>query len=452
MEALPHLTRKAIARLKGEMVIALFRTFVARGVAALGSLLLVVVLGRLYGPEGVGAFALAQSVILGAATLARFGMNDALMRFVGQHPLSRHALTYLAWASKKTGWLCLAAALVIFFGRHMFERLFGSQALSEVLIGIAIATPAFTFSFLLSGFMKGIRKPATACLLGNGSISLVAAAAVLVFYWLEPAAGVAAIGWAYAVAAWLVVLQGVWQLVAWKRKQSWEHGELVPRQAFNRSSQAFFVGSLATFMQTVVSIWIAGFLLSSSDLGLFKSAQQTAVLISFILMVINAIFPPRFAKLNYDGNYRGLARLARQSALLGTLLASPLLFLCLAVPQWLLGLIGEEFIQAAPLLRILAIAQLVNVATGSVGFLLTMTGHEALMRNIALSANAISLGLFVILIPLFDELGAALALASALVLQNFIALLFVWRRLGIWMMPLPNLFRLAGVPTRHTAA
>lgn len=445
---------KAMARLKGEMALALFRTFVARGIAALGSLLLVVVLGRLYGPEGVGAFALAQSVILGAALLARYGMDNALMRFVGQNARSRHTLTYLSWGLRKAGGLSIVAAVVIFLGRHTFEWLFGSQALSEVLIGIAIATPAFTLAFLLAGFMKGIGRPATACLLENGSISLAAAGVLLALHWAIPAVGVIAIGWAFAVAAWLVVLQGAWQLLAWQRgrEQPWEDAECVSRQVFNRSSRAFFVLNLAEFLQTVVSIWIAGFLLTSSELGLFKSAQQMALLIMFILMVINAIFPPRFARLYHEGNHQGLARLARQGALLGTLLASPLLLVCLVVPQWVLGWMGDEFVQAAPLLRIIAVAQLVNVATGSVGFLLNMTGHEALMRNIALSANAIGIGLFMILIPLFDELGAALALASVLVLQNVIALLFVWRRLGIWMMPLPNLFRLAGIPTTHSPA
>jgi O-antigen/teichoic acid export membrane protein len=449
VEPLSHWKRKFVYRIKGEMALALIRTFIARGIAALGSLLFIVVLGRLYGPEGVGAFALAQSIILGAATLARYGMDNALLRFVGENPTSKHTLTYLAWAGKKTVWLSLVAALVILFGRELLELVFRLNGLSDVLVGIAIATPAFTLSFILSGFMKGVRKPATACMLENGSISLLAGTVVLALYWLAPSVGIASVGWAYAIAAWIIVSQGFFQLVTWKRKQDFKIVEPISRQDFSKSSQAFFVTSLATFMQAVVSIWIAGIYLDSNSLGMFKAAQQTALLINFILIVINAIFPPRFAKLYRDRDYRALSRLARQGALLGTILAMPLLFICLVAPQWMLGWAGEEFEQAAILLRIIAVAQLVNVTTGSVGFLLNMTGYENLMRNIALVTNLTGVFLFVLLIPIFNELGAALALASVLIMQNIIALLFVWRRLGIWMMPMPNLFRIAGVTTKH---
>ncbi len=72
-------------RLKGELVLPLARTFIARVIVALGGLLLLVVLGRLYGPSGVGVFALAQSVYLGAGILARYGMNNSPVCRSGSH-------------------------------------------------------------------------------------------------------------------------------------------------------------------------------------------------------------------------------------------------------------------------------------------------------------------------------------------------------------------------------
>ncbi|WP_431023360.1 lipopolysaccharide biosynthesis protein [Halomonas sp. H5] len=429
------------------MALALGRTFIARGIAALGALLLVLVLGRIYGPVGVGVFALAQSIILGAGTLARYGMDNALMRYVGQEPGAPHVLTYLRWACRKALALSVLAAGIIFLVRGFMERIFQADGLAEILVGIAVATPAFTLGFLLSGFFKGGRRPATACLLENGSVALVAAVLVWGWHLLKPDAGLPIIGWAYAVAAWLVVLQGAWQLRRWRQRQGLNQAISPPatRQQFDDSSRAFFVMSLATFMQSVLGIMIAGWLLNSAELGLFKTAQQTAVLIGFILIVLNAIIPPRFASLYHEGKVQAMGRLARQGAVLGACLAAPLLLACLFFPGWVLGFFGNEFQAAVPLLRMIALAQLVNVATGSVGFLLNMTGHEALMRNIALTCNALGLGLFFVLIPLFGVMGAALALAFVLVVQNLVALFFVWRRLGIWTLPLPNVLSLLGV-------
>ena len=69
---------KLLQRLKGDLASALIRTFIAKGIAAVGGVLLFVVLGRLYGAEGVGVFALAQSIYLGAGILARYGMDNAM--------------------------------------------------------------------------------------------------------------------------------------------------------------------------------------------------------------------------------------------------------------------------------------------------------------------------------------------------------------------------------------
>jgi len=444
------LAMRLLARVKGEMALALARTFIARAIAAVGSLFLVIALGRIYGPEGVGVYALAQSIILGISLLSRFGMDNALMRYVGQNPQSPHTVTYLKWALRKALFLSFVVSAIVFISRGVLDEVFGAEGLSGVLIGITLAAPAFTSGFLLSGFFKGVRKPATACLLENGSVALVAAAILCAWNWIFGQPEVAFIGWSYALAAWIVLLQGGIQLWAWYRNQTFceacsDDNSVIERSQFNLSSQAFFVMSLAGFMQAVLGVMVAGWLLTSADLGLFKTSQQTAVLIGFILIVLNAVIPPRFASLYHQGNVKALGRLARRGAILGTVLASPLLLVCLLVPEWVLFLFGKEFEEAAPLLRVIALAQLVNVSTGSIGFLLNMTGHEALMRNIALICNAIGLLLFFLLIPLFGPLGAALALAFVLVFQNVVALFFVWKKLGIWTLPMPNVLHFFGV-------
>ena len=202
---------------------------------------------------------------------------------------------------------------------------------------------------------------------------------------------------------------------------------------------------LAVFMQSALSIMIAGKFLGSEELGLFKSAQQIAISVGFVLMVINAIFPPRFAALYHQGKMESLGRLARNGALLGVVLAAPFLLICLLLPEWVLSLLGEGFEPAALLLQIIVLAQLINVATGSVGFLLTMTGNERYMRNIALICSSLGLLGFFMLTPRFGALGAALALAFVMVAQNLTAMCFVWLKLGIWTLPGPNWLAMLGI-------
>ncbi len=445
-------------RIKSQLGKDLLRTFCVRLVAATGALAFALIIGRLFGPSGVGVYALAYGILLGIGVLCRLGMDNALMRFVGSDIDSPFAKTYLLWAVKWCLSLSCCASLLLYLFRFYLEEVFSAPGLSSVLVGISIAAPAYTLSFALSGFFKGVRKPATASLMENGLISLLACSILLMFKWLYPSPDLAILGYSYSIAAWFVAIHGVFKIIFWFRNST--NNSLVERGGslslrkdpapvsyarFMTTSRAFFVTGLAGFMQSVLGVMIAGLLLTNAELGLFKSAQQLAVLIGFILVVIDAIFPPRFAHLYHQGELQALERLAKQGALLGLIFASPLLILCLSVPGWMLGWYGEEFKDGANLLRIITIANLVNVATGSVSFLLNMTGHERLMRNIALSCNALGLIAFFVLPQVLGALGAALALSFIFVVQNLTAMFFVWRRLGIWTLPSPNFLRWLGI-------
>lgn len=430
-------------RLRSELFLALLRTLVTRGITAMGQLALVVLLGRLYGAEGVGVFALAQGILLGAATLGRFGMNDAMMRYVGWHHQSPDSLRYLKWAVRRALWISLLAGSGIMLSRHAMEQIFVAEGLASMLVGIALAVPGFTLGFILSGFFKGIRRPATASLMENGALSLLAGFGVLALHWLGGEVPLAAIGWSFAVASWVLVAWGSWQVWRWhgavmqkiSQNNALDSAADATPKRFYVSSQSYFIMSLAELMQSVFSIMIAGWLLSSAELGMFKAAQQSGMLIAFILIVINAVLPPRFAELYLKGHMQELARLAQLGAWLGLLASAPLMLLCMVKPFWVLGLFGHEFEGAANILRLIAMAQMANVVIGSVGPLLNMTGNEILMRNVALLSNVTGLGFFCVLIPLLGVMGAAIALALTIMMQKLVELYFVRQRLGMTTLP-----------------
>ena len=437
----------------GEAGSALMRTFFARGVAALGALGLVIIIGNLYGANGVGVFALAQSILLGAAIFSRQGMDGALIRFIGRDSKSPQVKSYLIWAGWRSLTISLPMLVLVIFSRAYFEDFFSIPGLSGVLTGIALAIPFYTWSFLLASFFKGIHKPATSAMQENGAIAVVAALLIVLFHLTGmKGGGLDLLGWVYFFSAALIAFKGsLLAYIYFSGQEECDACELEEENIseFRSSSLSFFIMGVSRFMQTVLSIMIAGKLLGSVELGLFKAAQQIAVSIAFVLLVINAVYPPRFASLYYKGDIWSLGKLARQAALLGLALSAPFLILCLLVPEFILGFLGQEFESAAPLLRIMALAQLVNVATGSVGYLMNMTGHDKLMRGVALLCNGLGLAGFIFFIPWLGGFGAALALAFVMVAQNLVALILVWIKLGIWTMPGPNWLALLGVRSQQ---
>lgn len=437
-------------RFKGELATTLLRTFTARGIAALGSFVLVAVLGRLYGPAGVGVFALAQSLLMAIAIFSRYGMDNAFMRFVGRDVHSPQVYAYLRYACIKALLLSVIGGVALFFSRGLWAHVFDTPELAAVLVGIAIAAPAFTLSCIFSGFMKAIRKPATGLLLQNGAIALITAGLVLCLQlFVLPGADLVNIGIAYAIAAWVLAAIAVSLCWFWFRCRYRGEArcmEAAQLREFNRSSSAFFANNLASFMISVVAFWIAGYFLIASDVGLFKAAQQLAALIAVFMMVINAIYPPRFAVLFYESDWARLNKLARQSAALGGGLAIVPAAVCLLAPGWVLGLVGVGFSQAVIPLYILVVAQFINVGCGPVGYLLNMTGHEPLVRNIAWAASTLGVVAILVLTPVWGVPGAALGVAGVTVLRKLAGVYFAWRRLGVWILPLPNMLRLMGVP------
>ena len=127
-----------------------------------------------------------------------------------------------------------------------------------------------------------------------------------------------------------------------------------------------------------------------------------------------------------------IRRLAKWSTRGMLILATPIVVAMIFLPELIMELFGDEFKVAGNLLVIMAIGQFINVATGSVGYLLNMSGHEKDFRRVTFFAGPLTVILCFILINQYGVLGAAIATATGLSLQNMMALFMVRKRLGFW--------------------
>jgi len=153
-------------------------------------------------------------------------------------------------------------------------------------------------------------------------------------------------------------------------------------------------------------------------------------LASFVLIAVNLVVAPRFAALHREGDMAGLESLAILSVKLIGVLALPVIGVMLIFPSWLMELFGEDFASGALLLQILAVGQFINAITGSVGYLLMMSGHERDMRNVTVISGSTALILTWLLTIGFGATGNAVGTAIAVATQNLLAVYFVKKRLG----------------------
>ncbi|HHX8558085.1 TPA: oligosaccharide flippase family protein [Vibrio diabolicus] len=220
--------------------------------------------------------------------------------------------------------------------------------------------------------------------------------------------------------------------VNWLSSGQYQTSAFVPNKKMIASAKQVWIGSIFTNVLQWGSLVIAGFFISTAELGLLAAAQRTSLLIGFVLITINFVVAPMFASLYKERQMVKLQSLSRLACRANVGLAIVPVIICTLFPEFVMRFFGEEFLAAAPLLVVLSLGQLVNVATGSVGFLLLMSGHERTMKYITISSGTISICLLIALCQTFGVIGAAWAMAIGMAIQNLAALYFVKRYLGFF--------------------
>ena len=137
---------------------------------------------------------------------------------------------------------------------------------------------------------------------------------------------------------------------------------------------------------------------------------------------------PYFSRLYVGGQYERLSRLLWLSMGLTVSMALPVLLVLYFFGQDLINLIyGEAFSNAYLPLVILSLGHLVSAFAGPLASLLNMTGKEKWSLLSIYTSLAISVPLYILLLPRFGAPGAAAITAGAMVIMNVVLAFGSWR-------------------------
>lgn len=246
--------------------------------------------------------------------------------------------------------------------------------------------------------------------------------------------------WAFIAASFVTAVVAT---ILWRRavpQLKGIKGNFRLNKLLDSSVPLFLVSAMYLVIQWT-STFALGIWGTKAEVGVFSVAFRTAMLISFVLIAVNSIAAPKFAALYSLGDMDALGKTARNSARLLTLMAAPVLALFIIFPSRIMGVFGEDFRQGGMILAILAAGQFVNVSTGSVGYLLMMSGNERILRNNVAFAAAVNVALNALLVPRYGILGAAVATALSVSLLNITASYLVYKKINIKTIPWPDLKR-----------
>lgn len=428
---LPAVTRDGhVTRLATGAGVSLVGIVGGRGLHALSQILL----ARLLGPELFGLYALGWTILRLAGAFAPLGLDKGVIRFAAGFWRKDSA------SFKGVVWRSLVAALlagvlvgaVIFLAAPWVEVAFQKPGLAPILrlfafvfpflagMKVLVATTEITQRMQFGIYAEEFSQPVANVLL------------VVLFYWL---------GWQLLGAAAAAVCSFVLALVVagYYVLRLFPELRTTPAKAAV-SFQSLVAYSLPTALAAVFTSltgWtdrlFIGYYRPAAEVGVYQALSQSALLYALSLRAINAIFAPMIAHLYQNDEMAQLNHLFKISAKWGLYISLPVFLTIVFAPTALMIVVfGQEYAGGALPLVVLSIGQIVNVATGSVGYVLLMTGREKQWMTIAVGALLLNVSLNWLLVPRWGLVGAAGASAVSTSALFLTGLAWVRRTLNLW--------------------
>ncbi|MBV9096353.1 MAG: polysaccharide biosynthesis C-terminal domain-containing protein [Streptosporangiaceae bacterium] len=206
------------------------------------------------------------------------------------------------------------------------------------------------------------------------------------------------------------------------RKLSWEFWKFTAPRAVQGTFQ-------------IVVIWLdillVGAIVSRYAAGVYGAVSKLALVGAFALEGNRLAIGPQVSALFARREHDRAADLY-QTATRWLMLASWPLYVVFAIfPAVVLGIFGPRYTAGAAALVVLSLAMLVNLGTGNVTVVLLMGGKSSWSAVNAGAALAINIALNLALLPRMGIVGAAIAWAASIVVDNVAAMVEIRWVLGL---------------------
>jgi O-antigen/teichoic acid export membrane protein len=396
---------------------------VAGVLAALGVQIL---LGHTLPPGGFGLVTVAVQVAFVASAGSRFGMDMAAVRLVA---IGRGALEVgnLRSLVDRCAGIALVVSVLVGAGLAATAPLYGDY--SRVIALAAASVPLIAVTNVYLGATRG---------LGQMSQTLY------VFWIGQPLVWIAVTGAAIAAggatdaavgawdASWLLaalVARVLWRRVAAgyaDRQASREEVKAAVRYGLPRAPAALLAQAMFW-----ADLWVLAAFESGNELDAYSAAARISQVLLLFLTSVSLVFSPFAADLHARGQRDRLDELFKRSTRWALAATLPLLIVLFVAAGDVLRAFSPRFEVGEEALRILLVGQAFNVATGSVGFILIMTGFTGVDLVDNTVGVAVLVALAAGLTAAFGIEGTAAASAVSIAGLNGVRLLQVRRRIGI---------------------
>lgn len=360
-------------------------TLIGRAFDVLATYAFYAIIARSLTVAQFGRLILGFTILQTAASVARLGLDQALLAIDANGAANRFGASVIVVTSTVISAVTVAA----------FQLAGHPLPLFGVLL--AVSLPFVAVGQFIVGALRARNDVALAAV-ADGVVQpgLAAAGAWLVSRW----------SFANMPAENLVVVFAVsWiALLVFAVRVEWRGGT-VDRSSFLRNGRAMLGVVVSHQSAGSADVLILGALASATEVGYYAVAQKIAAAFLLLHGAITTAVTPYMRALTDDRSL--LAHYYQVVTRWMVVLAMPLLAVCVALPHFILRLFGDKYAEAsaAPLI-LLSIAGVVMLASGPAGSVLLCTGNADKLFRVT-AAGTIALVLSVAALAHFGSTGAA---------------------------------------------
>jgi len=397
-----------------------------------------IVIARTFGAELMGTYFIALNLVGTISAFCSMGLPPGLLRFAAVLKAEGQfrGLRRLVWVTSGLVFsLGSIVALGIYALEDWFIECFHAPHLPGALIFVALALPVTLVVSLLRESVRalgGVRWVIIQDSLMHPCGFLIL---VLIFAYTAPnlVAPSQSLGFIYLTINLLGLGFLAWspqsrRYIVRSSGSGGPQGSVI--ELLGYSWPIFLTSMLAVYLGKLDSL-ILGLFTSPQDVAYYGIATKIIPFVTFPLFAVNAVVPPLFAQFYKRGELKYLELVAQKTARWMYYVALPIALLIILLAPEILGFFGPDFIKARFALNALVLAQLVNVAAGSVGFILMMTDQQRTLLVLQAVIGIATIPLMIILTATFGLNGMALTSALGLAGINVLMAWAVWRRLRI---------------------
>lgn len=404
---------------------------------SLAALAVNALLARILSPKELGVYFLTFSLASIAALVSQLGFTQTIVRLIAEslannHPERARASIVIALRNVLIAGM-ITVLIIGVGGQWFFFHTFNIKLIDKVVWLVAIWALIIACQRVLAEIHRGFHNIKLASLFSGMITSSISVSIFFIIWYTQTASSIYQAILISSMAGLSSLFISIIFVCRKTLSISNSDYESISNNYIFSISWPLWGTSLLYFILTQADVWIVGIFCSPEDVAIYGASVRIVSLVSMPLIILNAVVPPLIVEMYTTGKIQKLEAILRKVTFIAALPAILLVIVFMSFGDVLLSYIYDDYYKAGYLiLIILSIAQLVNVAAGSCGQVLMLTGHQLDMMKITILCGLITIGLALALVGFIGKEGVAISAALGMIILNLTMLFTANKKSHIW--------------------